>query len=114
PIKPSTAAVPSDSVAVSAPSGEAPPSSYTRESHALSVQLQLLDNLRKDGLISGEEYKDRKAKLLDTVFTAQPLSIPAQPARMDDDRTVLADVKLGNFYALVIGNDDYKNIPKLK
>jgi uncharacterized caspase-like protein len=33
---------------------------------------------------------------------------------MDDDRTVLADVKLGNFYALVIGNDDYKKIPKLQ
>ena len=110
----SAEAVPSGSAAVAAPSGEAPPASYTRESNALSVQLQMLDKLRKDGLISGEEYKERKAKLLDTVFTPQPLSIPAQPARMDDDRTVLADVKLGNFYALVIGNDDYKNIPKLK
>ena len=114
PSKPSAEAVPSGSAAVAAPSGEAPPASYTRESNALSVQLQMLDKLRKDGLISVEEYKERKAKLLDTVFTAQPLSIPAQPARMDDDRTVLADVKLGNFYALVIGNDDYKNIPKLK
>ena len=114
PSKPSAEAVPSGSAAVAAPSGEAPLSSSTRESNTLSVQLQMLDKLRKDGLISGEEYKERKAKLLDTVFTAQPISIPAQPARMDDDRTVLADIKLGNFYALVIGNDDYKNIPKLK
>jgi uncharacterized caspase-like protein len=114
PSKPSTEAVPLDSAAVSAPAGKAPLSSSSRESNTLNIQLQMLDNLRKEGLISVEEYKERRAKLLDTVFTAQPISIPEQPARMDDDRTVLADVKLGNFYALVIGNDDYKNIPKLK
>ena len=114
PIKPSAEAVPSDSAAVSAPAGKAPLSSSSRESNTLSVQLQMLDNLRKEGLIGVEEYKERRAKLLDTVFTAQPISMPEQPARMDDERTVLADVKLGNFYALVIGNDDYKNIPKLK
>jgi uncharacterized caspase-like protein len=114
PSKPSAEAVPSDSAAVSAPAGKAPLSSSSRESNTLNIQLQMLDQLRKEGLISVEEYKERRAKLLDTVFTAQPISIPEQPARMDDDRTVLADVKLGNFYALVIGNDDYKNIPKLK
>lgn len=111
---PSAAAVPSPSAAVSTPTEKAPPSSSSRESNPLQVQLQMLDKLRKDGLISAEEYKERRAKLLDTAFTAQPIATPAQPARMDDDRTVLADVKLGNFYALVIGNDDYKNIPKLK
>ena len=114
PSKPSAEAVPSGSAAVAAPTGPAPLSSSAREPNTLSAQLQILDKLRKDGLISGEEHKERKAKLLDTVFTAQPLSTPAQPARVDDDRTVLADVKLGNFYALVIGNDDYKNVPKLK
>src|SRR5262245_38139695 len=40
PIKPSAKAVPSDSVAVSAPAGEAPLSSSSRESNTLSVQLQ--------------------------------------------------------------------------
>jgi tetratricopeptide (TPR) repeat protein/uncharacterized caspase-like protein len=114
PSKPSTETAPSDPVAVSAPAGKAPLSSSSRESNTLQVQLQMLDKLRKEGLISGEEYQGRRAKLLDTAFTAQPISIPEQPARIDDDRTVLADVKLGNFYALVIGNDDYKNIPKLK
>ena len=114
PIKPSAEAVPSGSGAVSAPAGEAPLSSSSRETNPLRVQLQLLDRLRKEELISVEEYNERRAKLLDTVFTAQPISVPEQPARMDDDRIVLADVKLGNFYALVIGNDDYKHIPKLK
>ena len=114
PSKPSAEAAPSDSGAVSAPAGKAPPSSSSIESNTLSDQLQLLDKLSKQGLISAEEYKERKAKLLDTVFKAPPISTPEQPARKDDDRTVLADVKLGNFYALVIGNNEYKNIQKLK
>lgn len=79
----------------------------------LSAQLQMLDTLRKEGRISVAEHKERRTKLLDTTFSPQPIPIPAQPAQMDDDRTVLADVKLGNFSALVIGNNDYTNIQKL-
>jgi uncharacterized caspase-like protein len=114
PSKPPVEAVPLPSAAVSTPAEKAPVPSSARESSPLQVQLQMLDKLRKDGLISAEEHKERRAKMLDTAFTAQPLSAPGQPARTDDDRAVLADIQLGNFYALVIGNDDYKSIPKLK
>lgn len=114
PIKPPTEAVPPNSRAVSAPAENAPLLSSSSESKTLLVQMQLLDQLKKEGFISIEEYSQRKKKLLDTVFKAQPISIPEQPARVDDDRSVLLDVNLGNFYALVIGNNDYKNIQKLK
>lgn len=102
-----------ESVVPSKPSGEIPPSSSASDSKTLPVQLQMLDKLRKAGSISAEEYNERRTKLLDAAFKPPTPAMPAPPARMDDDRTVLADIKLGDFYALVIGNNDYKSIPKL-
>jgi tetratricopeptide (TPR) repeat protein len=101
-------------VVPSKPPVEPPPSSSSIDSKTLSAQLQLLDKLKKEGSISEVEYDERRKRLLDAAFTPLPLPIPDQPARTDDDRTVLADIKLGDFYALVIGNNDYKNIPKLE
>jgi tetratricopeptide (TPR) repeat protein len=101
PSKPPAEPAPSDSVA-----GKAPLPSPSIDSQTLSAQLQLLDKLKKEGAISEEEYKERRTRLLDAAFTPQPLPTPEQPARTDDDRIVLADIKLGDFYALVIGNND--------
>jgi tetratricopeptide (TPR) repeat protein len=114
PSKPSAEAVPSDSAPVSAPAGKAPLPSPSIDSKTLSGQLQLLDKLKKEGAISEVEYNERRTRLLDAAFTPLPMPIPEQPARTDDDRIMLADIKLGDFHALVIGNNDYKNIPKLE
>jgi uncharacterized caspase-like protein len=114
PSKPPAEPVPSDPVVVSAPAGKAPLPSSSMDSKTLSAQLQLLDKLKKEGSISEVEYNERRKRLLDAAFTPLPIPIPDQPARTDDDRIVLADIKLGDFYALIIGNNDYKNIPKLE
>jgi tetratricopeptide (TPR) repeat protein len=113
----------SESTAASMPDGKAaaPPSSV--DSNTLLLQLQLLDRLRKEGLISAEEYNERKTKLLDTVFKAQPIgavykeqptSPPEPVAPVNDIRKLVDDVKFGNFYALVIGNNAYQHIQKLQ
>jgi tetratricopeptide (TPR) repeat protein len=112
-----------ESTATPIPDGKAsaPPSSVG--SNTLLLQLQLLDRLRKEGFISSEEYNERKTKLLDAVFKAQPIgavykeppiSPPEQITPVNDIRKLVEDVKFGNFYALVIGNNDYQHIPKLQ
>jgi tetratricopeptide (TPR) repeat protein len=98
----------------SKPPGEAPPSSSSSAANTLSGQLQLLDKLKKEGSLSVAEYTERRRTLLDTAFKPAPISIPEQPARVDDDRKVLTDINFGNFHALVIGINEYTHMPKLQ
>ena len=122
--KPDEKTTPSNSKVVSTPDEKVPAASLVDRSKTLFTQLQLLDRLKKEKLISEQEYKDRKAKLLDIVFQVQPITIPKQITQKQnapqqvvlpkDDLKLVKDLKLGNFYALVIGNNDYQNIPKLE
>ena len=122
--KPLEKTAPSSAAAVATPDEKASDTSLAGKSKTLLVQLQLLELLKKDGLISEKEHKERKAKLLDVVFQAQPIAAPErttpqqnapkQPPLQKDDLKLVKDLKLGKFYALVIGNNDYKNIPKLE
>jgi tetratricopeptide (TPR) repeat protein len=112
-----------ESTAAPIPDGKASAPPPSVGSNPLLLQLQLLDRLRKEGLISAKEYDERKTKLLDAVFKAQPIdsvykeqpiSPPEQITPVNDIRKLVDDVKFGNFYALVIGNNDYQHIPKLQ
>jgi tetratricopeptide (TPR) repeat protein len=112
-----------ESTAAPIPDGKASVLPSSVGSNTLLLQLQLLDRLRKEGLISSKEYDERKTKLLDAVFKAQPIgavykeqpiSPPEQITPVNDIRKLVDDVKFGNFYALVIGNNDYQHIPKLQ
>ena len=122
--KPPEKTAPLNAAAVAAPNEKASDASLAGKSKTLLAQLQLLERLQKEGLISEKEHKERKAKLLDVVFQAQPIAdperttpkqnAPTQPKPRKGDLKLVQDLKLGKFYALVIGNNDYQNIPKLE
>jgi hypothetical protein len=70
----------------------------------------MLDRFRHEGYINDSEYAKRKQQLLDAVLISQPEATD----KKHDDRHVLKDIELGKFYALLIGNNEYQHVPKLK
>ncbi|MCP5368859.1 MAG: caspase family protein [Hyphomicrobiales bacterium] len=97
----------------------------------LMTQVRLLTDLHQQGLISDEEYKQRKKAILDSVFTLatrQDAGGSADtggtraagaeaPAAKEEPKTdpmaAFADVEFGSYHALVIGNNAYEYMPKL-
>ncbi len=91
----------------------------------LQRQLILLKSLKKQELISQAEYDNRKKTLLDTNFriakkydtnsigTVNTGVIKNKKALNKSDN-FFKDIDFGNYHALIIGNNKYKHLPKLK
>ncbi len=82
-------------------------------------QLNLLRSLKEQKIISQEEYEQRKKLLLDSTFRVSSLSNAAKSnnkkeAIVKKSIQGFGDLNFGNYHALIIGNNDYKDLPELK
>lgn len=82
-------------------------------------QLNLLRSLKEQNIISQEEYEQRKKLLLDSTFRVSSLSNTAKSnnkkeAIVKKSKQGFGHLNFGNYHALIIGNNDYKNLPELK
>jgi hypothetical protein len=84
-------------------------------------QLAFLKQLRANGLINEQEFNSRKKALLDKFLGLKQASVvpstTANPAKEQNtielNLAKYSDVNFGKYYALVIGSNDYKYLPKL-
>ena len=82
-------------------------------------QLNLLTSLRSQGIINETEYQTRKKALLDANFSVTSTQ-PAANNKANSSATIkkastsLDGLKFGNYHALIIGNNNYKHLRKLK
>jgi len=86
----------------------------------LKRQLTMLKDLKDGGLIDEQEFKSKKAALLNRVLglnapTPTPTPLKQTAKTVDDaELAKYADVDFGKYYALVIGINEYEHLPKLK
>ena len=104
----------------------------------LGAQLALLTELKNGGLIDDAEFDRRRQTLLDSAFgktaeaqlaTAEPSTQQSQAAQSfqrdltggpaaqpaaNAARDMAPNIDWGNYHALVIGINDYQNLPKLE
>ena len=81
-------------------------------SNDLAGKMALLQSLLQQSFIDEDEYGVRKKRLLDAAFTTTRDESDATTAAVTAN---LLDMKdLGRYHALVIGVQDYQNLPKLK
>ena len=86
----------------------------------LQRQIAVLKQLTEDGLITGREFDFRKKGLLDR-FVGAPKTATARLTAPKSPQAVLQaklakyrGINFGRYYALVIGNNEYKHLPNLK
>ena len=86
----------------------------------LQRQIAVLKQLRDGGLITGREFSSRKKDLLDR-FVGAPKTATARLTAPKSPEAVLQarlakyrGINFGRYYALVIGNNEYKYLPHLK
>ncbi|MCH7694500.1 MAG: caspase family protein, partial [Proteobacteria bacterium] len=96
-----------------------PPAGATARSD-LQRQITVLKQLRDGGLITGQEFDFRKKGLLDR-FVGAPKTATARltapespPAALQAALAKYSGINFGRYYALVIGNNNYKYLPHLK
>lgn len=77
----------------------------------LAQMMELLQSLLQQSLIDQNEYEERKKRLLDAVFIPQQENGGEITA---NEMNKIGVQELGDYHALVIGVQDYKNLPKLK
>ncbi len=90
------------------------------EQQQFMEQLTLLRSLKEQEIISQNEYEQRKKALLDTTFRVSPLfnkqdsanTIKKEPVKKVGQS--YAGLNFGNYHALIIGNNQYKKLPKLE
>ncbi|MCW8928703.1 MAG: caspase family protein [Gammaproteobacteria bacterium] len=82
-------------------------------------QLNLLRSLKEQEIISQAEYEQRKNALLDKTFRVATQEkektvskVISQPAKKTIDS--YKGLNFGNYHALIIGNNQYKHLPKLE
>jgi hypothetical protein len=81
----------------------------------LNERMAALKDLKDVGLLSLEEFQARKNAVLDEFLGVKSASASVSKATAKKDKpSKYADVKFGKYYALVIGNNEYKYLPKLK
>lgn len=82
----------------------------TGDPSGLAKKLATLKELFDASLIQQEEYEKRKSALLDTLVAG-----PSPPAPTStESKTHFSRELLGKYYALVIGEQNYQFLPKLK
>ena len=86
----------------------------------LKQQLAFLKNLKEEGLLDEREFKAKKSALLNR-YLGLKQSAPSQTPSTQTAKTVdyaklneYSGVEFGKYHALVIGNNRYKHLPKLK
>jgi hypothetical protein len=82
----------------------------------LKERMATLKDLKDAGLLSEKEFQANKRAVLNEFLGlggASKVASQNAPARKAKPRKY-ADVKFGKYYALIIGNNDYKHLPKLK
>jgi hypothetical protein len=87
----------------------------------LQQQLSVLKQLRANGLINENEFaSQKKALLVRFLGLKQGPPVPSATANLAPKETTIEinlakyrDVKFGKYYALVIGSNEYKYLPKL-
>lgn len=79
-------------------------------------KLQLLTDLRSQNLISEREFASRKQLLLDSQFQVASSRGGDQQAIADQKQKneAFSKIDFGRYFALIIGNNQYKNLPKLE
>ncbi|MCP3850887.1 MAG: hypothetical protein GY694_11725 [Gammaproteobacteria bacterium] len=83
-------------------------------------QLNLLGSLKQQGIITEEDYDQRKKALLDSTFRVSPIAqnkVASNKTHIDPEKNTgrsYADLNFGNYHALIIGNNQYKHLPKLE
>jgi len=77
-------------------------------------KLAAVKQLYDGGLLTESDYKTQKAALLQNFLGLQ--SVPSGGAVNQDVKklTSISGIKFGQYNALVIGNNNYKHLPKLK
>ena len=86
----------------------------------LKQQLAFLKNLKEEGLLDEQDFNSRKSALLNRFLGMKQSPSSLNPStrfsKTVDDAILheFSDVDFGKYYALVIGNNSYKYLPKLK
>ena len=87
----------------------------------IEKQLSILKDLHSKGLVDDQEFKDRNKTLLDSfldMFQKKPVQTPklapTQEETIKANMAKYSGVTFGKYYALVIGSNDYKYLPKLE
>ena len=82
---------------------------------SLEERVATLKRLKDVGLLTEEEFQARKNKVLDEFLGfGHRSSTASNPPAIKTKTSKYANVKFGKYYALVIGNNEYKYLPKLK
>lgn len=99
--------------AARAPNNERPsaPDAASHADSALLEKMTLLLALYQRGLISNSELTQRKRQLLESAFAQPPID---QRSNASFTSVPPASLDIGDFHALVIGNNDYPNLPSLR
>jgi hypothetical protein len=88
----------------------------------LEQQLGVLKRLRDQGLLTPQEFDAKKQLLVNrflglssqpTTKTASRTPSPSPASAIQTTLAKYADIKFGQYYALVIGSNNYKYLPKL-
>jgi tetratricopeptide (TPR) repeat protein len=92
--------------AVNSPAGSRPSSPSVQSN--IVERMALLKSLHDQGLIDDNEFNRRKKRLMDTAFVSEQ-----KQKDKADARPVVADY-FGNYYALVIGIQNYRHLTPLQ
>ena len=90
--------------------------SLSAEQHQFLQQLNLLRSLHSQKLISEAEYNQRKQALLDDNFRVNSKKNLAkkQKLKIAPPQKPFANFNFGQYYALIIGNNNYQKLKPLK
>jgi hypothetical protein len=73
-----------------------------------------MDGSRKSIKLEAIDEQNNKVAFNFSVVPDQKLDSPTQKPAAQTGLAVKSDINLGNYYALIIGNNDYRNYPPLK
>lgn len=115
-LKPDDGATAAKLAAISKPAQKPAPAVAPASETALGKQLAILEKLRRDKLISAEEFQTRRRSLMDqafgTVKTAK--AVRGMGEQTAASKPALPKIDFGNYHALVIGNNKYRHLTPLK
>ena len=81
-------------------------------------QMNLLRSLKEQGIITQTDYDQRKKSLLDLTFRVVPVADKTVSSKIIEPvkktENSFKDLDFGNYYALIIGNNQYKHLPQLE
>ena len=77
-------------------------------------KITALKQLYDGGLLTENEYQTQKASLLQKFLGLQSVTSGGAVGQDKKKFESISDIKFGQYHALVIGNNNYKHLPKLK